>query len=211
MSLLNFLASNFSVAYSFVVQYVQGPMLNSVPIQATTYRVHESAEVAKHVLVDLNGSKQTINDNIAPGPHVWTIEGYIGGFPSEHIGRKALMPSIKLFHDIIDAAYTARSPLPFVDVDMKTWPLVAIEELEFEDDPAVNNRLLIKTTLRELTILKVSVYQTAEMADGSPPVGEEMGLTAAAASSPAQAVALPLPLPPAGSPTASFLGQLHTN
>ena len=59
-----------------------------------------------------------MNDNVAPGPRVWTIEGYIGGIPGEL--TSLFMPSLILFRDILDTAFFSRQIVPFVDTEFKS-------------------------------------------------------------------------------------------
>jgi hypothetical protein len=193
MSLLNVLSSNLSSVYALIKSYAMNPILAGVPIQTYQYRAHETAEVSKHVLVDLTGGKKFVNDNIAPGPHVWTLEGFIGGLPIELIGRPELMPSLKFFRDMLETAYISRAPVQFVDADLFAWANCAIEELEFENDPTVQNRVFVKVTVRELTILTATVSPTDLAAQGTPDTGREAGGTGSAPSPAAQSVPMGTP------------------
>jgi hypothetical protein len=179
------IATNLSFMFSIVQAWASQPKVSSVPIQTSRYRVRMTSEVSKHVLVDTTGLKKFVNDNVAPGPHEWYIEGYIGGEISgaaiEHIGRSELMPSIMLARAILESAYQSRAVVPFIDAEQKAWTTVVIQDFECEKTPDVQNRLMVRITLRELNILSASVLPAGVE---KPEAGTEFG---AVASGPAAA------------------------
>ena len=210
MGLINVLASNVSSVYALVKSYTMNPIVAGVPVQCYQFRATETAEVSKHVLVDLTGGKHFINDNIAPGPHVWALEGYVGGLPIELVGRPEIMPSLRLMHYMLETAYASRAPVAFMDADLAAWPTVAIEELQFEKDPLVQNREIVKITLRELTILSANVFATDLQANGSPQPGNEVGITATAPAPASATLPAPLALPAVPGPATDFVKSLSS-
>lgn len=206
MSLLTLIASNAAAAINLVRAYVGNPTIVfngvSVPIQTYRYVPRIEAQVSTKVLVDMTG-KKLVTDNVAPGPHEWHIEGYIGGMPIEF--SSIWMPSIASFRDALDAAFLSRQPLDFYDADRKAWTLlggnpVMITSLEFEKSPDTENRLIVRIDLRELRFLSAQistvspqdvVAQTATPANGGPaglPAsgGAQETSAAASASSPTE-------------------------
>lgn len=185
MSLLNLIASGAGAALALVKQYVGNPVIvfgaTSVPIQTFRYLPRISAEVSRKVIIDMTG-KRKITDNVAPGPHEWHIEGYIGGFPVEF--SSLFMPSIGIFRDGLDAAFLSRQPLDFFDADQKAWTLagghpVLITDLEFEKVPDTENRLIVRIDLRELYFLSAQITSInptdAVTAFATPPAGDAAG------------------------------------
>jgi hypothetical protein len=163
MSLINLVAGGAAAALALVKQYVGNPTLiyngASVPIQTFRYVPRIEADVSRKVLIDMTG-KKFVTDNVAPGPHEWHIEGYIGGLPLEL--SSLFMPSIGVFRDVLDEAFLSRQPLDFYDADQKAWTLaggnpVLITVLEFEKLPDTENRLLVRIDLRELFFLSAQV------------------------------------------------------
>jgi hypothetical protein len=173
--------------FAFVNQFVANPIIAGVPIQCFKYVPSQEAAVSKHVLVDMTVGKKQVNDNIAPGAHQWQIEGYIGGggggellgipIPVELVGRYDLMPSINTMRNILDTAFQSRMTVSFVDRDHKVWPLVAIESFQQEIAPDVDNRLLVRLTIRELTVLSVTAVVNELLQAALPDAGSIEGLT----------------------------------
>ena len=161
MSFLNLIAEGSAAAVAVLQTYIGSPKIVygdlTVPIQAFRYVTRESAVVSKKVLVDMTG-KKNVTDNVAPGPHEWHIEGYIGGTPLEL--SLLYMPSIATLRDILDAAYWSRQALDFYDADQRGWTLVSghpicIELFEWEKVPGEQNRLRVVLDLRELIFADV--------------------------------------------------------
>jgi hypothetical protein len=211
MSLISILASDVSKVFAFVNQFAANPILAGVPIQCFKYVPSQEAAVSKHVLVDMTAGKKQVNDNIAPGPHQWQIEGYIGGeFPFEAVGRYDLMPSINTMRNILDTAFQSRMTVSFVDRDHKVWPLVAIESFEQEIAPDVDNRLLVRLTIQELTVLSVTAVVNELLQAALPDAGSIEGLTAPGPSAAAELLPVDSPVLAGGDDvTSGFLAGLR--
>lgn len=208
MSLINLIASGSAAALQIVKQYVGKPVIifqgNQVPIEAYRYVPRIEADVSRKVLIDMTG-KRLVTDNIAPGPHEWHIEGYIGGTPFEV--SSLFMPSIGFIRDILDRAFLSRQPLDFFDADQKAWTLVGgnpvlITSLEFEKAPDTENRLILRIDLRELYFLSAQITSISPtdtiVATATPAAGTSSGLPASTGASEATADSVSAPVSAAG-------------
>lgn len=209
MSLLNILASQVSRVFSFINQFGSSPVVAGVPIQVYKYVPRQNAEVSKHVLVDLTGGKKFVNDNIAPGPHEWQLEGYIGGFPIEAVGRYEIMPSINTMRDILDTAFQSRQTVTFIDADRKLWPMVAIEDFQQERTPDVQNRLQVRLTIRELNVLSVTAVVQQVASAAAPVVGSTDGATVSGPATAPELLPVDSPALVGDTTTEPFLARLR--
>ena len=204
MSLLNLIAEGSATALTVLRQYTGNPKVVYgdlvVPIQAFKYVTRESAVVSKKVLVDMTG-KKNVTDNVAPGPHEWHMEGYIGGTPLEL--SILYMPSLGTYRDMLDAAYWSRQALDFYDADQKGWTLasghpVCIELFEYEKVPGEQNRLRVVLDLRELIFAEVQTSFVSPLdpvaATATPTDGGASGAPAAAGAT--EVTAEPTPAAP---------------
>jgi hypothetical protein len=174
------IASNSSFVISFIRQYVLNPVIVcpngvSVPIKLTHYRCFGDSVVSKRVVIDLTQGKKTTTDNIAPGPHQWEVEGYVGGLPYELSSR--FMPSIGIMRDSLDGGWSQRQQVTFFDKYQKSWQVV-VEHFEYEPAPDEENALLVRLHLVELNVQTISVSGIANdpvSAAASAPDGTQYG------------------------------------
>jgi len=184
MGLANLITSSSAAALALIKQYVGIPYIAGVPVQATRFRRLAQADVAQHMLIDLSNGKQFVNDNIAPGPFKWHIDGYLGTLPIEL--TSLFMPSIKMFRNKLDKAFLSRELIDFLDPDFKRWKVV-IEAFDYEKEPDTQNRLTVRFVLSQVNILTASVAPGTLPDDpSSPGPGTADGTAASAGNAEAQ-------------------------
>lgn len=195
MSLENLISAGPSigaVAINLVRQFINNPIVGGVPIQATRFECVMEAEVSRHVLVNLQQGLQNVMDNVAPGPRTWEIEGYVGGLPGEL--TSLFMPSLLIMTRALDAVFNSRRTTTLIH-PTSTMSTVMISRFSYSYDPAVANRIPVKISLVEVTILTAEVGPSAnvpaEQASASPVPGQANAAPAPMGSTPAQSQALP--------------------
>lgn len=177
MSIYTLIASGSAAALHLIRKFVAMPSLAGVRIEPTVFEPEIQSAVSKKVLVDLTLGKKTVNDNVAPGPHEWEIEGYIGGLPFEM--SSVFMPSLRAFRDAIDAAVLSRQILTLIDLDYKSWP-VLVERFRWRKTPDVANRIYVMLSLSEVNSLSVSISvgEIAVVKNATPDPGTADGAAA---------------------------------
>lgn len=138
-----------------------------VPLDLDSVELTAEAQVATQLLVDIDGDRKIVNDNIAPGPRTWTIKGTI--FPTDlgltNIGGIASIASNvsqmlgqgsfgvnQMLSAILWDIFENRKQTTWRDASGKIWDPVAIERLSITSDPTVQNRVLVSMTIKEIRI-----------------------------------------------------------
>lgn len=178
-----------SAAIRIVRQFLSNPAIITTPIsdtglplpsqvvfiQATGFREIGQNQVSKMLLVNVAKGKEFKSDNIAPLPRVWEIEGFL--FPA--IPSITLIDQIQLegLKNTLRAARISRQPVQFkpVTTDISsqfstafnviggkvTGTIeVAIENMEFDSDPTIQNKVPVKMTLMEMNSLNQTTNQS---------------------------------------------------
>lgn len=175
MSLYSLLLSNSASALSLIKGYLTTPILAGVPISPTLWRPSSKAQVSRKVLVDVQG-KKNVTDNVAPGPHEWDVEGYIGGAPFELTSR--YMPSLSFARDLLDTAFYSRQMLSFLDVEHREWQ-VLMEDFQHERRADEQNRIFVRLHLVELNLIVTAITLGQDLpevaAAASPAAGSDAG------------------------------------
>ena len=136
-----------------------------VPLDLESVEMTAEAQVATQLLVDIDGDRRIINDNIAPGPRTWTIRGsifpYDAGFSnqavsllsgfSQMVGQGSFSIN-QAISNILWDIFENRKETTWRDADGKIWDPVAIERLSITNDPAVQNRILISATIKQIRL-----------------------------------------------------------
>ena len=155
------------------------PYIGFVPIHPDSFITKRSAEVSTQLIVSQGiGGKEFITDNIAPGPRVWTLKGYISGIPYIELSNW-FMPSLSAQKLVIDTWYTSRRPVPFRTTDGEIITAL-IKECSFVEEPDNMNTVRIEATLQEINYLTMISNVVSGTAKGSlfsnPTVGKAIGL-----------------------------------
>jgi len=156
------------------------PYLAFVPIHPETFNTRRTSEVSTQLIISqIIGGKEFITDNVAPGPRIWTMKGYISGIPYIELSNW-FMPSLMIQKLIIDNARTSRKAVPFRTTDGEILN-VLIKECSFIEEPDNMNTLKIEVTLQELNVLTVTSSAAAisstekGLAKSLPLVGKSLG------------------------------------
>jgi hypothetical protein len=130
------------------------PMLAFIPIHPTSFTVKRTAEVSTQLLISqtLQG-KQFVTDNIAPGPRIWTFEGYIKGIPYLELSSW-FMPSLTAQKLVLDRAHLSRLPVLF-RTDEGEIVQVFIRSLTFNKTPDTMNALQVSADVQEINYLNI--------------------------------------------------------
>lgn len=136
------------------------PYLGFVPIHPESFVTKRAAEVSTQLIISQNiGGKEFVTDNIAPGPRIWMLKGYISGIPYIELSNW-FMPSLVAQKLVIDAWYTSRKPVPFRTTDGELLT-VLIKELSFLEEPDNMNTVKVEATLQEINFLSVGIAAVA--------------------------------------------------
>lgn len=154
MSIAQLIVNNSAVALSLIKGWAGQPNLNGVPIKSTRCDCIMDAEVSRHVLINLSQQLQNVMDNVAPGPRTWEIEGTIGGFPFEL--TSLYMPSLQLMITTLQGLFQSRQQMTFLDPYFNSAQ-VLISHFEYNFRAEVQNRVPVKISLVEITILTSQV------------------------------------------------------
>jgi len=194
MSLATLIASNAAAALGVIKQYTTNPKVGGVLVQATRFDCIMDAEVSRHVLINLQQGLQNVMDNVAPGPRTWEIEGYVGGLPGEL--TSLYMPSLSLMVKFLDMQFNMRQMTFLIDPQFRTYN-VFIASFRYSYEPSTQNRVPVKLSLVEVTILKADIGSQAtvptDQANASAQPGQPFGASANLGSTAANANVGPLP------------------
>ncbi len=182
-------------------------------MNATRFKEVLSNQASKMLLVDVSKGKTFLNDNIAPMPRVWEIEGFL--FPL--VSFTALTDQILLetVKDTLRAASDSRQLVQFKPVTTSiasqfsqaftslvnqsvtgTVPVVILS-IEFDLDPTVQNKAPFRMTLQKIDTLSSQTAIGASMSatpDGNltnPAAAPGSNVLGNTANSPADATNLP--------------------
>lgn len=145
-------------------------------------RKRGTSEVAQHpVIVPGTGRRQLLNDNVAPSPIEWQMEGYIPGNPL--IERRCIFtPIVRLNADFLWLAWQRGSRIIFKDTDQRIYTDCVISSLETAPNAECQNKLPFSMTLQELVKLDISKAEDDETEATGTPEGEESDLGTTATS-----------------------------
>lgn len=171
--------SGVGVALQAVRQFLSNPSITytdpvtgisqTVTIQATAFKELLSNQASKLLLVDVARGKSFLNDNIAPMPRIWQIEGFL--FPLipttplvDQIALESIKETLRTASDsrqLVQFKPVATSiASQFVDAFQSllsqsvtgTIPVVILD-IEMALDPLVVNKAPIKITLQKMDTL----------------------------------------------------------
>jgi hypothetical protein len=141
----------------------------TVVMQATRYREVLANQASKMLLVDVSKGKSFLNDNIAPMPRVWEIEGFL--FPLAPFIPITDQIQLEALKDTLRQASDSRQLIQFKPVATSifsqfsqaftsiasgkitgTIPVVILS-IEFELDSTVQNKAPFRMTLQKIDTL----------------------------------------------------------
>ena len=174
--------------------------------------IYESS-VSKQMIVNVNGGKSVITDNIAVMPNVWEISGYISASPFISSSLLSVIPnggilgagilsspSLSIQRQLIVNAFSSRMPVKFrpMDNEVKQFtpggnPMVGITKMDFPHRPDCNNALPITITLQEIQELTVIGGNTGLSDPAKPISGGPSGPPAGAGNVSSGASSAPIP------------------
>jgi hypothetical protein len=139
-----------------LAQMAMRPLVGLIPIYAEQYKVTRQVETPETLVIS-SESKRFITDNAAPRPRVWKMRGYISSLIPAFENGVIIKPTILLQKTYLDNAAMSRSPIQFKTAEGEFVDIL-IQNLEFTEDPKIQNKAVIDITLKEF------VYLTAEIA-----------------------------------------------
>ena len=167
-------------ALRFLKNLLTLPYIAFVPIYPESFDTTRTAEVSTQLVISQSiGGKEFVTDNIAPGPRMWKIKGYIKGIDYIELSNW-FMPSLMAQKLIIDNAHTSRKPVAFRTTDGEVLS-VLIKECSFIEEPDNMNTVHIEATLQELNYMTVNTSIPAAAATSKglekslPLIGKSLG------------------------------------
>ena len=155
-----------------------------VRIEPTSYRTEYTAEISEQLLVNVQGGKEFLTDNIAARPRQWRIAGYIpgdvlsdilgvasavAGLPGINVPyistalslsaqiTNMLQPQLSAKQKYLESLFYGRSTFQFKTRDNETVSNAVMSELMIERTADAQNKLGIQVVIRELNILSTTV------------------------------------------------------
>lgn len=153
-------------------------------LQTTSYRELLPSQVSKMLLVDVSRGKSFINDNIAPLPRAWAIEGFL--FPAVPIIPATDQIQLEGLKETLRQASRSRQQVEFRPVATSITAQfsqvfdaianqkitgtvsVAMENLEFDTDPTIGNKAPFRMTLLEMDSLSAQIITGQTLSSASP-------------------------------------------
>ena len=154
-----------------------------VRIEPIEYSTEYVADVSEQLLVNVNGGKNFLSDNIAPRPRSWHITGYIPsdlvpdvlaqaakslggvvpgiGLAAGYIGVvtelvNVLMPSLKVRQQYLEKMFYSRQVFQFKTRDNEVINTAVISNMTIDKKAESQNKLGIKLVVREIKILNAT-------------------------------------------------------
>jgi hypothetical protein len=151
-----------------------------VRIEPIEYSTEYVADVSEQLLVNVNGGKNFLSDNIAPRPRSWHITGYIPsdlvpdvlaqaakslggvvpgiGLAAGYLGvateiANYLMPSLKSRQSYLEGIFYSRKVFQFKTRDNEVVNNAVISNMTIDRKAESQNKLGIKLVVREIKIL----------------------------------------------------------
>lgn len=216
MSLASAVLSGSVVALGLVRQFLSNPSITYTPVdsngvvgipqtvvfQVTGFREKLQNQASKMLLVDVSVGKSFLNDNIAPMPRVWEMEGFL--FPLIAVTPIVDQITLEIVKETLRQASDSRQIVQFKPVTTSilsqfsqafqslqsqsvtgTVPVVILD-IEFTLDPTIINKAPVRITVQRINTLSASyAFSTTLTAlpDGQPsnpassPVSSSFGNT----------------------------------
>ncbi len=201
MSLASAVLSGSVVALGLIRQFLSNPSITYIPVDAngipglpqtvvfevTAFREKLSNQASKMLLVDVSVGKSFLNDNIAPMPRVWEMEGYL--FPLIAVAPLVDQIGLEIIKETLRQASDSRQIVQFKPVTTSilaqfsqafqsltsqsvtgTVP-VAILDIDFNLDPLIVNKAPVRITVQRINTLSASYAfgtQLTALPSGSP-------------------------------------------
>jgi hypothetical protein len=163
-----------------------GYVAGGVRIEPLSYRNEYEAEVSEQLVVNVNGGREYLTDNIAARPRSWRIGGYIpGDLVTDILGMvgfvggaltafgvpnglsslgaiqtevsSLFMPSLKAKQKYLEWLFYSGQPFQFKTRDNEIVPNAVMSQLYIEKKAESQNKLNIEVVIREINMLSVSV------------------------------------------------------
>ena len=161
-----------------------------VRIEPISYRTEYSAEISEQLLVNVNGGKDFLTDNIAARPRTWKITGYIpsdiipdvlrqaasvGGNSVPQVGNlvntamglsseiSGFLPSLKTRQKYLESLFFGRTTFEFKTRDNEYIHNAVMSSLMIERKPDAQNKLYIDVSIKEINILSSTTLSSASV------------------------------------------------
>lgn len=205
--------SNPAIIYTPVTPIgVQLPS-QTVVMQATRFKEMLSNQASKMLLVDVSQGKSFLNDNIAPNPRMWEVEGYL--FPLVPFIPTTDQIQLEGLKDTLRQASDSRQLVQFKPVATsiasqfsQAYDAIAnqkitgtisvvILSIEFDTDPTIQNKAPFRMTLMkvdrlsETTIFGALLAATPDGNLGNPAASASSNTLGNTANTPADTASLP--------------------
>lgn len=123
-----------------------------IPIESPNVSMRGDAEVSENVIIATSDNeKKYLTDNIAPGPWVWSINGYIPGNATELTNY--FTPFVRFNTDLIKAAFKRGVRMRYKDTDCRIYTNVVIQSAEFMTQADCQNKQPVNLTLKQIEVM----------------------------------------------------------
>lgn len=144
----------------------------SISLEAEDYGKHGSAEVSQSpVIVPGTGVKQFLNDNVAPSPKEWHLNGYI---PGDNLIEKTCLftPVVMANLQFLWTAFDLGSRVIYKDTDQRVYTNCVIADLETNYTKDCKNKMPFTMTIKEIKTIEASIAELTEAEKAALPKGE---------------------------------------
>jgi hypothetical protein len=158
-----------------------------VRIEPISYRTEYSAEISEQLLVNVNGGKDFLTDNIAARPRTWKITGYVPSDLIPDVLRQAanvggsvvpqlagitvpmslsteisgFLPSLKTRQKYLESLFFGRTTFEFKTRDNEYIHNAVMSSLMIERKPEAQNKLYIDVSIKEINILSSTILSSS--------------------------------------------------
>ena len=154
-----------------------------VSLEVESYAKRGTAEVSQRpVIVPGTGSKQYINDNIAPQPLEWSLSGYIPG--NGLIEKTCLFtPVVQANTEFLWLAFTKGARIVYKDMNQRVYTNCVIASLETGNKNDCKNKMPFSMTIREIVMIEANESKLTETEKNSTADGEDKDMGTSATKS----------------------------
>lgn len=145
----------------------------SVSLEVESYQKVGNADVSQRpVIVPGIGVKQYLNDNVAPQPKQWQLQGYIPGNEILELSNY-FTPFVMANTEMLWIAFEKGARIVYKDMDQRVYTNCVISSLNTGNKADVRNKMPFTMTIQEIKTIEAAVAELTEAQQKALPEGED--------------------------------------
>ena len=134
-----------------------------IPLEIETYEKSGSAEVSqKPIIIPGKGTKEFLNDNVAPEPLEWSLSGYIPGNDALEIVNY-YTPFVRLNTEHLWNTYKNGYEIRFKDMDQHYYNSCVIQSFSTRYEKDCMGKTPFSMTIKEIKVIEASLAELTEV------------------------------------------------